>query len=603
MAEWPVVGSPNWGPPLKAYVDDIAGSAESAEAAAVEAVAAAAAAEAAAAEAVDISNISTSDGVVTALIEDDDSDASTALRATIAGSLADEVAPSMSSGVTALASSDPTFLGMDSLGRLLRSNGNVLERSADNGATWSTLYTFPRPPIGVRQIDNGELFVGTGDNFPTNTVKAALWVSSGYASAPTFAKKIDASDYQQTIGLAWGFGGGGQVYAVSEYDSKAQGSRSTNQKAWITTDSGATWTQIYDHGNGSLSTRHIHGVAADPYRPGTVWLTLGDYTGDATGDRRIRVSRNNGSTWADVTTAQQPTAIMCFPDCVAFGTDNAPNGVLVIPNPDAAPTAMRVEVAYKINNLTNSSGFPLLSHVAERPYRANTSSGYLTVLPYSTAVASESGLVLGSYDGRVWFEVWRDPRTYAVNKGAFVAVGPTKNGKLLIQGKDDSTGGRFATSVDVSAVPGALGAASRVGKGLARAMPKRSAVTYSIDAGQTVTWTLQPVTLNVATPTYNEDTSGLFTRAADGSGITINRDVFLTIEADSGAPLAAAWYTAITVDGTVFTSTQAGSRITLRTFVKAGKKVAVQVNPQSSATGPLRAVQAIALEAWETHTA
>ncbi len=554
-------------------------------------------------EGVITTDLGTTDGQTKALIVTPTSQTALALAATLDAALVDEVTPSVAGTVTALAANAPTLLYMDSLGRLLRNNGNVLERSADNGTTWSTLHTFNRPPIGVRQLDNGELLVGTGDNFPTNTIKAALWISSGYAGTPTFTKKLDASDYQQTISLAWGFGGGGQVYAVSEYDSKAPGSRSANQRAWITTDSGATWTQIYDHGNGSLSTRHIHGVAADPYRPGTVWLTLGDYTGDATGDRRIRVSRNNGATWADVTTIHQPTPIMCFPDCVAFGTDNAPNGVLVIPNPDDAPAAMRVELAYRISNFTNTVGFPLLSHVAERPFRANTSSGYLTLLPYSTADAGLSGLVLGSYDGRVWFEVWRDTRTYAANKGAFTAVGPTKDGRVLIQGQDGSAGGRFSDEIGLSPTPGVAGATARVGKALARRMPKRSVVVYSIAGGQTVSWTLQPVTLNTVTPTYSEDVSALFTRASDGSGVIVNRGVYVDIQADSGAPAGGNWYTAITVDGTVYAFTEAGSRIDYRTYVPAGSKIAVQVNPQSGATGPLRGVQALSLEAWETHTA
>jgi hypothetical protein len=566
----------------------------------------AAAAAASAAEAEAISGLTGEDAAVAFLVENP-SATKDALSATIGASLADDVAPVLSTGVTALGASDPFIMDMDSEGRLLRASGAALQRSTDNGDTWTTIHTFAQPLGGVRQMDNGELLVSTADNYPTNTVKAALWVSSGYAAggALSFTKKLDATDYQQSMSLGWGYGGGAGVYAVSEYDSKAPGSRSAAQRAWITQDSGASWTQIYDHGNGSLSSRHIHGVAADPYRPGTVWLTLGDYTGSATGDRRIRVSRDYGATWTDVTTEHQPTAIMCFPDAVCFGTDNAPNGVLRIGNPAATPAAMILRLAYRINEAAQAGGTTqILTHVAERPFRAKTPEGHLTLLPYTAAATGYSGLLLGTYDGSVWFEVWRDSRTYAAARGATIAIGPTSDGEVIIEGRDETAGARFRATVAAAAAPGVKGVAARISKGVARAMPRRAFVSYNNLPGQTIAGTYSnPDVILDTLPLFREDLGGLYTRASDGTGIIVNRDATVRIEAWNGVSIYATngqlpdtW---IYIDATLIANSET-NRLTFTARVRAGQKIRV-VCANNNFTGALSGGQVLTLDAWESH--
>ncbi len=551
-----------------------------------------------------------SDAGVADYITTPGTDTAAALSATLVTGLADRPGPVVGSALTPVTAADPFPIYMDSMGRLLRGNdGNVLQRSSDNGDTWSTIYTFTRPPGGVRQLDNGELLVFTADDFPANTVKGALFLSSGYAAggAVTFTKKLDATDYQQAIDLRWGFGGGNGVYAVSEYDSKAPGARSAVQRAWITQDSGATWTQIYNHGNGSLSSRHIHGIAADQYRPGTVWITLGDYTSDANGDRRIRVSRDYGATWADVTTDHQPTAIMVFPDCVAFGTDNAPNGVLRISNPAAPAADLVLDLAYRLNEATQpGTNTPILTHVAERWFRARTPEGHLTLLPYTASLAGYSGLVLGSYDGATWFEVWVDSRTYAVNpsRGVEFAVGPTKDGRILLRGRDDSGPGYFTTEVAAAAAPGVTGLATRLSKGVTRAMPRRALVAYANATGQSTVGDYTPFTILLAPlPAIREDIADLFTRASDGTGIIVNRDATVRIDACNCVPIGAYGGTTqvyLFIDGTLVVIDY-GPRTTYTTRVKAGQKIRVQLQPFNF-NGALNGDQVLTVEAWEMHS-
>lgn len=488
-----------------------------------------------------------------------------------------------------------TIRFIDADGALIRTNSTSLQRSTDNGATWATFATLPRTVSGIRQLDNGELLIGTTEN--PGVALAGVWLSSGYPDGPvTFTEKLTAGYTGQTMELAWGFGGGGTTYAVSEYDSCAPGSRSAAQRAWITTDSGETWTPIYDHGNGSLSSRHIHGVYADPYRPGTVWLTLGDYTGNASGDRRIQVSRDSGATWADVTTDYQPTAIMCFPNVVAFGTDGTPNGVLVVANPDAAPSAMRLSLGYRLNNST------AISHVAERPFRVATADGYLTLLPFSSATSGVNGCVLGSYDGSVWFEVWRDSTTSTgASQGPLTAFGPTRDGRLLIRGKD-TAGAFYDAEAPLRTVPGLVSVAANLANALNRLIPRRAFISFNNQSSpyQTMVSNTEATILLHTTPLAIDDVGGLFTRASDGTGIIVNRDTHVRIEASGGKPLSFSgrYDTAVFVNGVDMRRvSDMATSITLR--VRAGQKVEVHAQPNGY-NGALTGFRALALEAWET---
>lgn len=445
--------------------------------------------------------------------------------------------PTLDTSATTVPSND-RVLFMDSQGRLLRGGtGSTLQRSTDDGSTWSTIYTFPRAVTGIRQLDNGELLVGIADDYPTNTVKASVWVSSNYASGTlTFTQKITADDYQQALDLTWGFGGANGIYVVSEYDSKAPGSRTGTQRMWLTQDSFATVTPIYDHGNGSLASRHIHGCTYDPYR-GAIWMTLGDYTGNANGARAIMVSWDLGQNWTTVSTDFQPTAIYAFPGCVVFGQDNPPNGVLRIVNPSA--TNLKLEVAYKLNNYVDSvTNRPAISHVAETPFRA-TWPGAPLLLPFSSSVAGTMrGHVLSTPDGFHFQELWRSSANYtASGLGPNRAVGPTPSGKVFISGRGEGSTW-FQTAVTQS-LPGLTSAAATVGQTWTRALPKRAYIAVanqsspsfqSVPGGST--W--NEMLLSTTAVFFEDDPAGLFSVSPDGLGIIVARDTLVRIEVDTG---------------------------------------------------------------------
>lgn len=463
-------------------------------------------------------------------------------------------------------------LHIDEAGRIFRGRvGNGIEISTDNGATWTTLGTFPTPPGAAYLVADGELLVVTTDNYPTNTIKSAVYRSSGLAAGcvVTFSKVLEADDYQQAFGFGWQCWGADGTYVMNEYDHKAPGSRSAAQHAWITTDNGETWRVIYDHGNGSPSSRHIHGAAWDPWRQ-AIWLTLGDYTGSSNGDRRIIVSWDMGDNWTTVTTDHQPTVVRPFPNCVIFGSDNAPNGILRIDNP--SPTSLVLRMNYPLGSGT------ILTHVAEDAFQ-RVGEGYPLLVPFSATIAGQQSVVLGTYDGIAWWEVWRDSRTYTgASKGANRVCGPDNTGAIHIVGTDDT--GMFATIVqdDYRATISAL---SRAASHAIKAVPRKaimSLANQSSPAYQSlVAYTPATVLMN-PTPSYKLDPSGLLTPSA--TGITVNRDAFVNIYGIvplSGGTMAKHQELAVLLNGAWVLEGNANS-IAVELFVAAGTLISLRAN-------------------------
>lgn len=464
-------------------------------------------------------------------------------------------------------------LHIDEAGRIFRgATGNAIEMSTDDGLTWTTLGTFPRTPEAAYVVADGELLVAVAHDYPTNSIKASLYRSSGLAAggAVTFTKVLEADDYQQSFGFGWQCWGSGGTYVMSEYDSKAAGARSAVQHAWITTDNGATWTVLYNHGNGSLSSRHIHGAAYDPWRD-AIWLTLGDYTGNATGDRRIIVSWDRGANWTDVSTEIQPTVVRPFPNCVVFGSDSAPNGILRIDNP--SPTSLVLKMTYPLG-LSST-----LTHVAE-PASQRLGDGYPLLVPFSAAVARKQSVVLGTYDGITWWEVWRDSRTYTgTSKGANRVCGPDNTGLIQIQGTDDS--GTFLTTVQDD-YRAAISALSRAASHATKATPRRAVMSLSNKSSpsyQTLTaYTAAVITMN-PTPFYKNDPSGLFTPSENG--ITVNRDAYVSVFGViplSGGTMSKHQELAILLNGAWMLETNASSISIPTLFIPAGTLISLRAN-------------------------
>jgi hypothetical protein len=448
-------------------------------------------------------------------------------------------------------------------------------------------------------MDNGELLVGlTGTG---QVRKSAIAVSSGYASGGTltFTTVLTANDYEQVFDLAWGFGGSGATYAVSAYDQKAVGSRSAVQMAWLTEDYGLTWTPVADIGTGSPGDAHIHNVCYDAYRD-AIWMA----TGDGVGSSAIRVSWDKGANWTVVSTKHQPTTIFPFPNCVVFGSDGTPNGILRIDNP--SPSSLVVKQAYELNKYVHpATGARTISHVARGPFRA-AADGSPLLMPFTVAVAGNDsirGLVLSTPDGYTLSELWRDSRTYtASGRGPMWAVGPTADGHYLIGGTDDSASGWFTVVLDAP-TPSVTSAISGASANLARAIPRRAYLAMPAAGSQTIAVADGWKEIEVAASAWaSDDVGGLFSLAPDGAGVIANRACIARVEVDS----ALAWQatgamTGISVNGVRAADTY--GRVFSRTItIKAGQRICgVAYVTNSTAVNVTPITYHLILDAWETY--
>ena len=462
------------------------------------------------------------------------------------------------------------LLGMDSAGRLLANAGVKLQSSADNGATWADIHTFDSVISGVRQLDNGELLVGVGEN--PGTHNATLWRSTGYTGgSPTWALVLTSSGATQSLDMGWNFGTSGAIVVVNEYGTDAR-------YVYLSQDYGATWATIYDNGISGVAQRHLHGCTYDKYR-GAIWISAGDFNGVEDNDH-ISVSWNLGVSWTKVTNLQQPTVIVAFPNCVCFGTDNTPNGVLRIVDP--SPTSLDIEVAYAIDNSKYTGNVALFSFTSPSP-------GSPTLISYAGGVGTV-GLVLASYDGFSWFKLWTDTVDASqVTK----AVGPTAEGRVLIR---TSAGGTYGSLVSVAApTKGMIATLERAGRGsrdfntTARkpfvTCGNKSTPFQDVGAYAYVTVLTSPIYGKDTTPygLWRDDPAGVFTIATDG--ITINKAGLYSIIADCCLNLAAGitGYCVIQFDG-VTKVVDKTARIAWKGYISSGVKVSVQAFCTSATT-------------------
>ncbi len=484
---------------------------------------------------------------------------------------------------------------MDTLDRVYRPNplnNRELQRSGDLGSTWETIWTTEADLctiVGCRQLDSGELLVGVRGN--GSTILPALWRTTGYpGGSPVWAKVLEAAAMSHSWILRWAYSCSGSTVIVAPYDGTVPPNRAAKQAVYKSTDDGVTWAEIYDHGpQDGTGSRHIHGAAIDPYRD-AIWISLGD----SAGNQGIKVSWDGGTVWQTVSTTMQPTAIYAFPECVVFGTDQAPNGVWRIDNPSA--TSLVVAPAYLIDG-----GGTALTHTAEQWFRR---PGGPLLIPY-TVPNSRVTVVLASYDGYGWFELWRSPAAVNASAGARYAVGPSTEGTYIITGPANP--GRLR--VDVTDRPALISALARMGRHLSMGIPRRSLASFGAVAGQTISNEGNYNNIQLDATGGNLIAAGdpwnLFTLDADGVSVIVNRACRLTVHAHvpfSSSNLTRPVVRVLRNEGPMRTAKMATS--TSVTFsVGAGQKIRISATHLSGAPVALEAATSVVqIEAWETYS-
>jgi hypothetical protein len=294
-----------------------------------------------------------------------------------------------------------------------------LKQSGDDAGTWTNLRLFDRNVIGVRQMLNGEMLVATHEI----GVASDLWVSSGYptlGAACTWTKVLTASASTSYFESHWGMSvAGGNRVVVSEYGTKIPTAPTAPRYVYLSEDYGLTWRVGLDIGNAENS--HVHGCAYDPWWD-RIWVAIGD----AGTEQGIRYSDDLGATWTRVATDRQPVGILPMESCILFTSDGPPNGIWRIRRTSRleAPT---VETAHALD------GLAVLSHLGAQAFRLPNSPDAPALLPFNNSGVSgdQPGLLLLTYDGIDFWEVWRDSIGYGNGFGLVRALGPTASGKIV----------------------------------------------------------------------------------------------------------------------------------------------------------------------------
>lgn len=211
-------------------------------------------------------------------------------------------------------------------------------KSVDDGVTWTQVATGPVSAyfIHLYKCSDGEVLI---------QYSATIRKSSGWSTNPntaTWTTKVTANS--PAYFLQWGFDGNGTKFIATEY--AADGDWASSNNAWISTDSGNTWTVVWDQaarfpGDGALS--HCHAVCYDPWDD-RFWLSEGHSVSAG-----IYYSDDDGGTWTAVaggTLDGSPTVLVATNDGIVCGTDSAPGGIYGIAR-RAVATDMKAELIWQ----------------------------------------------------------------------------------------------------------------------------------------------------------------------------------------------------------------------------------------------------------------
>lgn len=294
-----------------------------------------------------------------------------------------------------------------------------LRVSTDDWQTTTLVHSFSMAITGLRQLADGELLVSLQK--ADDSVPGELWKSSGYTranpSGATWSKVLTfSSNGVYAIG-SWNLWVHDEYVFAAEYGAKTAGANA--RYVYRSTDSGETWTAIYDHeGEG----RHVHGVAYDRWAD-RVWVVLGD----GSGNWGIVYSddwQDETPTWATLSSTVQPVGVMPMADCVLFGNDHTDNAI------------------YRWDRTTGELGIAVqvetsgqLTMVTGQMFRRSESHPVLIPFAQVPGVTGP-GELWATYDGATFYRLWRDAQTYT-GKGLVRVVGPTASGNLLGHLNDD----------------------------------------------------------------------------------------------------------------------------------------------------------------------
>jgi len=203
-------------------------------------------------------------------------------------------------------------------------NAGSIYRSTDDGDTWALYCAAPDSDPAYRLIptSDGEVIYGG---------PSGVWKSTGWATGSPTWGTAKATPNGTSQFLQFQIDGDGTKFIVAEYSST---SRADSRYAYISTNAGTTFTQVYDsvarYGATLANGSHIHGACYDPWTD-RFYLAEGHDDGGTVGAiAGIYYSEDNGATWTRPPGLIQnppPTVIVATDDGLVCGSDSAQAGV------------------------------------------------------------------------------------------------------------------------------------------------------------------------------------------------------------------------------------------------------------------------------------
>lgn len=355
--------------------------------------------------------------------------------------------------LTAKLSSDiPVELSLDGM-RVFNSNTRYLKYSDDYGKTWTT-YRDAGSLINVdwiKMLDNGEILYHAIHTGTTPWTKS-LWLSDGAQDSIANATWTKVVEYQiEGVGLSgsWGFFNYKNIVLVNEYGAKVDYPTSgmpdgadTGKNARYTRmslDYGKTWTTIFDLNEHTTTDGvHLHGVAYDAWWQ-RIWVTYGDSSNGT------MYSDDLGETWqiADYygtsNSNTQMVHIKPMEDCLLFGSDTSPNGVFRISrNQGKHKGRYNFEMAYQLNDVTS------LNYLCHSIFQARHNENTPVLIGFGAETASVPSVVLATYDGYTFTQIYKDAINQPVGRGVRSVIGVTPKNEVIVASNDERVVGKWS---------------------------------------------------------------------------------------------------------------------------------------------------------------
>lgn len=296
-------------------------------------------------------------------------------------------------------------LWIDQNGRMYGRSGPKVMVSDDWWQTTSVLYSFPDVHDGNVQTvivpDSGNIIVAVGGRSNTGGTVYRLHEDGAKQLYQFEYGRVSNSmghvTYKNIIVLS--------CYALSDFEKDLYAN-----EVILSTDGGQSFKRIL---KAPLKTKdasnlHIHDVEYDPYAD-RIWVVVGD-----NGNSQLYWSDDLGSSWqtiADQGEVTMMTQIAAFKDCVAFGTDGTPEGIIrwERDGPDDAPDGVDDLVRPYVKIETDPTDDTMEMYARRRWHIREDDGRELCLMPfgYSPMDTGTDSVVLASVDGAEWYELYR----------------------------------------------------------------------------------------------------------------------------------------------------------------------------------------------------